>query len=184
MQYNQYNVTIQRVFMHAVGQLLSWPIPSLYDEKIHWDPARIWTWVFSQMLLPCNWATGALALEQRVGGIYIHRHSSILRLDLFLYSAWLVSKQLTVLSTEVLFCCNHSELGIGSNFAWVSGEMHFAFGQSVCTVCVVCVCVWRAGGGGEGVGRAGRQSARLSTIPTVSKWWVTPQGKWVSGHWS
>ena len=78
--------------------------------------------------------------------VYIHRHSSILRLDLFLYSAWLVSKQLTVLSTEVLFCCNHSELGIGSNFAWVSGEMHFAFGQSVCTVCV-CVCVCMCGGG-------------------------------------
>ena len=35
MQYNQYSVTIQRVFMHAVGQLLSWPIPSLYDERIH-----------------------------------------------------------------------------------------------------------------------------------------------------
>ena len=48
----------------------------------------------SQMLLPCNWATGALALEQRIDG---HRHRSNLRLNLSIcrpYSA--------LLSTEVL----------------------------------------------------------------------------------
>ena len=72
---------------------------------LDWEPEKIWTCVF-WMPVRCsykNWATGALVLEQRIDG-NIHRHSSILRLDL-LVEYWHT------------FCCSLTELGINSHFA-------------------------------------------------------------------
>ena len=58
------------------------PWASPIVKKRHWDPARIWTWVF-WMPVRCSyqlshWSSGIGAED----GWYIHRHRSILRLDL------------------------------------------------------------------------------------------------------
>ena len=53
-------------------------------EKKERDSARIWTWaLWLPVRCSYHWATGALALEQRIRcTISIHWHSSILRPDL------------------------------------------------------------------------------------------------------
>ena len=101
--------------------------------KRHWDPTRIWTWVFwvlsSILSSECqsdvltNWATGALALEQRIDG-NIHRHSSIFRLDIFAVGSTL-QYMASAKATHCIeyqckdFHCSPSELGISNHSACI-----------------------------------------------------------------
>ena len=84
-----------------------------------WDPARIWTWVF---WMPVRWSyqlthwSSGIEAEDR-WYVYIHRHSSILRLDLFSVGFTLHGECWSnPHSAELLLCCNPSKLGISSHF--------------------------------------------------------------------
>ena len=108
-------------FIFNNPELKKFDYVSWISMVLDWEPEKIWTCVF-WMPVRCsykNWATGALVLEQRIDG-NIHRHSSILRLDLFV-ECWHT------------FCCSLTELGINSHFACTvrippgADRKHFSF---------------------------------------------------------